>query len=131
MTYSDDRELSHEEILLAEESAPSAIAELIRSRDDAIAIYRVVRGDIVIHELDTAECDEISTCLQHWGTTDFPTLYAPRILAACSALDDLTTEHYDLEALLVVRVPLYALDNAVSRYLAESDVDEFPSERTG
>lgn len=115
MTATFDHKLSNEEIHPADHTAPIAFGKLIKTKEDAIAICRVIRGDVVISEIGTAQCDVIATCLQYWGTAEFASQHAPRIIAECDVLDEILTEHHDFGELMAVRVPLYALHYAVCR----------------
>jgi hypothetical protein len=104
-----DDELSWDEIVPAEHSAPGAVADLIKTKADAILIHRIIRGEVELLDVGRTQCRSIGHLLQYWDSPDFSEGYARRIREDCDELDVLFREHNDSMALAAVRVPLYAI----------------------
>lgn len=107
MEYDD--ELPFGEQLLAEDSAPAAVASLIRTKEDALRIHRVIQGHVELTEAGRMQCRALHGLLAAWDSTAFDEGYAKRINTECDELDVLFREHNEMMELAAVRVPLYAI----------------------
>lgn len=112
MEYED--ELPFGEQLLAEDSAPAAVASLIRTKEDALRIHRVIQGHVELTEAGRTQCRSIHGLLAAWDSPEFGEGYAKRIDTECDELDVLFREHNEMMELAAVRVPLFAI--AIAAY---------------
>lgn len=111
-----DDELPLDEQLLAEDSAPAAVASLIRTKEDALRIHRVIQGHVELTEAGRTQCRSIHGLLATWDSPEFGEGHAERIDTECDELDVLFREHNEMMELAAVRIPLYAIAIAAQRH---------------
>lgn len=111
----ESEELSVDEVNDAEATAPYAVAELIRSKQDALRIHRVVRGHAALYEVGSFQCERIDDFLQNWDNSSTMPRCADAIGECCDELDVLFCEHNCMMELASVRIPLFAIAIAAKR----------------
>lgn len=106
-----------------EETACDAVADLIRSRADALRILAVLQAHAQFKGLGLDYCQRIQTLLEQWDQPTFGEEHAREIWQWCREFDVLMQARCDMLQLGALRVPLEALMFAAGRRVrSDSDV---------
>ena len=98
MSISIHDDITNDVTFYAEENAPWAISLLIRSKEDALIIHRVLRGHVeTTRGVGKCQCDKMGEILDKWDSPEFSISNAEEITRLASELRVRYDQEHDPE----------------------------------